>query len=198
MLAEAAQQEAIHPAWFDNPIVREAARRLESRGEDLSGRDLLFELSGMLNELEDRFPGVPFADILAARTRPDPEAVRRGMSAAGVSPDDIDTVLGAPAGTPDRKLATEANFDLVASGADVDEIMATGVPRSAALELVALRQPYSPLQQRIVDEYERRAAADTPPTTIGLARLLNTSRPTVYKALAKRHYLAWLDEGNDK
>lgn len=51
----------VHKDWLDGPFVREAVRR-----SDGSLLGVLDTLSSLLNELEDRLPGVSFDQILAA------------------------------------------------------------------------------------------------------------------------------------
>lgn len=52
----------VHPSWIDHPFVQQAADR-SGCGDDAV---LLLEtLSALLNELEDKAPGIPFADLLS-------------------------------------------------------------------------------------------------------------------------------------
>lgn len=92
---------AVLEAWLDHPLVRHAQAHLPAETSTL---DLLTETLRLMNELEGRFPGIPFEEILSApmASEADLEAMRGEMSAAGVSPIDVYTVAGGPKPMPPR------------------------------------------------------------------------------------------------
>jgi hypothetical protein len=75
--------------WLDHPIVRHARHNLP---RDASALDLMEGTLRVMMELEARFPGVPFADILSAaevETDVDTSRLRATFEAAGVSKEDM-------------------------------------------------------------------------------------------------------------
>lgn len=50
--------------WEDHPLVLRAEKAATEAGEPTPLR-VAEELLNVMNELEDRFPGIPFADVLA-------------------------------------------------------------------------------------------------------------------------------------
>jgi hypothetical protein len=78
-------------ALHDHPFVLRAARLAEEAGEPSTVR-VLEELLGIMHEVEDRFPGVPFSEILQDQTQADGydlARVRRTLQRNGACPADI-------------------------------------------------------------------------------------------------------------
>lgn len=84
---------ALDPGWLDHPIVRHARRNLPS---DATPLDLLENTLGVMMELEERFPGIPFGQLLSAaevESDEDSARLRCAFEVAGVSREDMLIVL---------------------------------------------------------------------------------------------------------
>jgi hypothetical protein len=79
--------------WIENPLVKQAVRlNTPKEGEGADMRQVLLTLHDQLTELEERFPGVPFAEIIGEKMEWDTceiARVRRTLKANGASPEDI-------------------------------------------------------------------------------------------------------------
>jgi hypothetical protein len=78
-------------AWLDHPIVRHARGSLPVDAQPL---DLLEATLGVMLELERRFPGIPFGELLGATdTDVDTSTLRARLARAGVSTEDMALVV---------------------------------------------------------------------------------------------------------
>lgn len=80
--------------WEDNPLVLRAKYKATEAGEPTPLR-VAEEMLAVMNELEDRFPGLPFADILAdpaEKSGWDMRRVRGVLRRNGACEADIDLV----------------------------------------------------------------------------------------------------------
>lgn len=172
--------------WSQHPLVTTAARRL---GPSYQAVDLLFELHGLMTGLEDRFPTIPFREVLACHNPGSPtdrKRIHREMTQAGVSPQDIYTLIG----DPDDTLG-EQEFQLALD--DVPRkvlIERHGRSHAQAEAIRGVRTPPTPKELLVLD-----SVGDAPITNKAqLARDLGTTLDVVRKALRKRRYWAWLDQ----
>lgn len=86
----------VSAAWLEYPIVKRAIQKSGSTGDGVDGLSVLCELSDMLNDLEDRCPGVNYQSLFELPNETDPvviNQVRCQMQALGVS-DDLINALG--------------------------------------------------------------------------------------------------------
>ena len=125
MTSTATAPVEIHPDWLDNPIVRIAMARTDG-----GPADVLRALSGLLNDLEDRLPGVPFAEILAtAKVGEDAPEVRarvaRAMIEAGTGTAEVADLVGETAWSVAHTVA-EAD-QRRENGAQVQALLDTGM-----------------------------------------------------------------------
>lgn len=77
--------------WSDHPFAQRAARLADEAG-DLSTLGVLEKLLDVMYEVEDRFPGVPFSEILVDQAQTpgyDLARVRRTLQRNGACPADI-------------------------------------------------------------------------------------------------------------
>lgn len=82
--------EAEAELWLDSPIVRHVSRHY-------SPADTLELLEGVhlyCTELEDKFPGVPFRQILSSHESPSPWPTLRTLARTGTSPESLAVVFG--------------------------------------------------------------------------------------------------------
>jgi hypothetical protein len=96
--------------WEDHPFVQRAARLAEEAGEPSTLR-VLEELFGIMYEVEDRFPGVPFSDVLQDQAQAkgwDLVRIRRTLAKNGACQADI--ALVAPASDDPGLMARRAQI----------------------------------------------------------------------------------------
>lgn len=137
--------------WLDNPIVAAAARR--QRNPDLLS--LFVSLHGVLHDLEDRFPGVPFRTLLST-SADRPANFIETLEAAGCDPDDIAIVAehtgcDAPAINIDEPANNRERLrmelaDDIAAGLDVDR---SKWNREDWARAHAMPTPMSTVQRRV-------------------------------------------------
>jgi hypothetical protein len=88
----------IHPGWWDSAIVKVASRRCVREGSVIDPLALLEAVHGIMIDLEERAPGIPFEKLLTA-ARPDSslearKAAAKLMKDAGVGDKEINSILG--------------------------------------------------------------------------------------------------------
>jgi DNA-binding CsgD family transcriptional regulator len=172
--------------WVEHPLVRKASENAESV------RDTAIHLHRILCELEDRFPGVPFGQILAG---PAPELnVRQLVGAmrwAGVAERDINRVVGREA------LADRWDDDWVfwfgklKDGAKRKDLRTLGLSKRQAELVSRARQPLTDLEQQVLEHlFDGLSQHET-------AKLVECSLDTIAAALMKHRYRRWLDRNLD-
>ena len=126
--------------WVDHPIVAYAIERADGAASPLQVAESLLEV---MNDLEDKFPGVPFADILGMARRVDEPEVRETLEKLGVA---VDPDEGYVYATEGHARYMEA-FAEVARWADLGlsgkEMMDRGVVRIRANRIAGLRRPFA-------------------------------------------------------
>jgi len=168
--------------WFDHPLVREAQRGLK---DDSSPIDLFVNLYGVLTELDERFPGIPYRTVLAAPTASglDKNALALQMREAGVSDDDIQLVT-AQCGL-DGEL-DESLFPMVRDRQPLGAWLDHGVSTGAARNFMRLHRPLTAKEQRAWELIKEGY-------TIGeIHRTTGLGRPTIRSAKRKIQYQLWL------
>ena len=121
-LRAVSEQEFVNmKVWLDNPIVKAAARR--QRLPNI--RSLFISLHSVLHDLEDRFPGVSFRELLSGSSGGRPDNFIESLAEAGCDVDDIAIVaahtgcepnainIDEPSSNPER-LKFELADDIVA------------------------------------------------------------------------------------
>lgn len=170
--------------WSQHPLVTTATRRL---GDNYSALDLFEELHGIMTDLEDRFPSIPFADILACH---DPGTVRNRQQiqttliAAGVTKDNIEALIGP---VPNDGLGV-SEYQLALSNVEhKDLIKHYGYSVTTAGLIRSLRQPITAIENRVLDMLDK-----FPDMSMAeLERRLKLNRSTVRKAVRKGRYQLW-------
>jgi hypothetical protein len=169
---------AIHPDWAEHPLVREAARD----ADDALG--LLTQLNKLMLEVEDRFPGVPYRQILeqpqAALGKLDRIAMLRD---AGIDEDliaDLEGPVDIEHGWGEREW-TYAATDL--SYSELQEL--SGWSRGRCNEVVALRGSFTGNEDKVIEAVQAGA------TISEAARLVGVARNTARRAVRKWRYAAW-------
>jgi hypothetical protein len=168
----------IHPDWVEHPLVREAARD----ADDALG--LLSQLNKLMLEVEDRFPGVPFRQILerpqAALGKLDRIAMLRD---AGIDEDliaDLEGPVDIEPGWGETEW-TYAATDLTYS--ELQEL--SGWSRGRCAEVVALRGAFTRTEDKVIEAVQAGA------TISEAARLVGVARNTARRAVRKFKYVAW-------
>ena len=78
--------EAIHPNWTSSPLVKRAIEK----SPDCSAASIFSTLLDIMHEVEDRFPGVPYAELLSEPAlRPDMRRTRTTLRRCGATEADI-------------------------------------------------------------------------------------------------------------
>lgn len=169
------QDVVIDEAWYHNPIVRNVLGRFTDPPSAFAVFDAL---SSMLNELEEKFPGLSFNEILygQSETASKRDRIRATLSAAGVAAEDID-------------LVAPSQFSMAASGLSETELEREyGVSASTASEIVKLRQPPSDRERQIA------ALVDAGQKPAHVAKALGVSRSTVKRAMERVAYEAMMND----
>jgi hypothetical protein len=65
---ETREEAKLNTEWRDHPLVQRAVIEADKAG-DLSTLGVLDNLLTLMNEIEDRFPGIPFRDLLQDRAQ---------------------------------------------------------------------------------------------------------------------------------
>lgn len=111
-----ARMIVIHPSWTEGPLVQQAIAR---SGPDMDPATILEELSKLLNELEEKAPGVSFADLLAVPKGQGTLAARGAVAGMllekGMHFRDVDDMVGDGA-------RLQFALQLRAQGVSLDEI----------------------------------------------------------------------------
>jgi hypothetical protein len=171
--------------WLDNPLVR---RAYQQSPEDATLLDVLDKLLETMHELEDRFPGVPFRDILSA-----PESGRSRMQIVatlrktGASEDDIALVFGEMKPFIWDNVDDDA-FELVRQGKTHAELVELGYSPTAATNILAVRFPLSVAERQAVD-----LSIGEGMTAGQIEREHGIGRATTRRGLRKQRYQEWLD-----
>lgn len=77
--------------WIDHPLVKRAVEKADRAG-DPSTLGVMEHLLGIMNEVEERFPGVPFSGIIQDQAQADGydlARIRRTLAKNGACPADI-------------------------------------------------------------------------------------------------------------
>jgi predicted DNA-binding protein (UPF0251 family) len=169
--------------WLDNPIVRQAYRMSPDDSELVDVLDKLLEI---LHELEDRFPGVPFRDILSTPdTGRDRMRIVATLRQTGASEDDISIVFGDMKHF-DWDQVDDRAFELVHRGVTKRELLDLGYTTSGAESVLGIRTPLTPTEEKALDLVQQGM-------TIGEAsRRLGLNRATTRRAVRKYRYREWL------
>lgn len=78
-------------AWIDHPLVAETIEKVGGLDDPLL---VLEKLSETLNDLEERFPGMSFEQMLRPARRYDKGAMRKALVREGYSDDQARDILG--------------------------------------------------------------------------------------------------------
>ena len=181
---------AVFEQWLGHPVVDYARKRAPSA----SALDVLETLSGMLNELEDRFPGVPFADILDRRAYIDTEGRRheeltiaRRLVELGVAPEDVRAMHGDRAGLAADAAWTEVEFAAAEQGWSTEEMRcAYGWSAWKATQVAALAVEPDRVGVAIGDAFEAGEHNHT-----HLMQRFGVSRNKVKQDIRRRRYRIW-------
>ena len=128
--------------WMKNPMVKEAARK--AKGDTLGTLEVLLDT---MNELEDRFPGVPFETILS-RAGGRPDNLRERLRGVGACEADIAIVCGEHA--PMAEAIADSRKELWAlasSGLSRQDMLALGHSVSYVTNARNLPEPMSERQE---------------------------------------------------
>lgn len=178
---------AVCDEWFEHPIVK---RVQDMAPEGASARHVLIALSDTLNELEDRFPGMPFSEILGSAERPQPIQVAQELKLRGVS--DADLALICESRTGQAGSASLSYFDLrdleaAHAGVPGAELERQGWPQRKAKEVCRMRQNVSGNELKWA-----RLILDQGWNVNQVVRELGVPRYQVRVGLAKVVYRRWL------
>lgn len=177
--------------WLSHPITEHV---IDDAG--LDPERVLFHYIAVLNDIEDRFPGVPFRDLFGmVDGTVSVNKVRSGMRQAGLSSQQIDEALSGTPGARGQDRVAVADWDyeadlfpLLAAGAASDDLVVhLAVGRNRAEELLTIRSPMNERQQRCID------LLDAGMNLSEAGREVGVSRNTVRKAELKRWYQRWLE-----
>ncbi len=177
---------AVLEAWLDHPLVREAQHGLR---DDADIVELFENLSGILNELDERFPGIPFRTIQQAlHNEVEPETMHKILVKAGVNSDDASLVVL----DPNARGLTPGVMNLIREDVPVSEWQRRGFDERSAQRLRALTLPITDAEMRILTLTEQGVSP------IEASRRTGISKPTAYQAARKRKYQLWLEEHGGK
>lgn len=169
--------------WVDHPIVRRAIEQAEPP----TASRIVQHLICILNELETRFPGVPFDTILSAPTELSRTELTGTLRRAGVDERDIDRIVGRD-GLSDRwPPFGDDQFQAVDRCETVMDLYPLGYNDTAARQLLRVRLPITELDEQILD------VLFTGVSQRGAAELLGCDTRTVKTAYLKHRYRLWKD-----
>lgn len=137
----------MHPetfeAWTKNPIVK----RILDKDPDLNPLRILERLSETLNELEEKFPNLPFEEIFVLqRVHPDSEALRASMRRCGVPQEAIDLI--SPVSR--KRLGNYDRFKALAdTGLSAQDLMRKGHPKNTSFFAQRMRRPLTKIETEI-------------------------------------------------
>lgn len=167
--------------WADHPIVKRAI----GQADPPTARRIVQHLICILNELETRFPGVPFNMILSAPSELSKTELTGTLRRAGVDEREIDRIVGRD-GLSDRwPTFGDDQFATVDRCGSVVDLYPLGYNDSAARQLLKLRSPITEQDQQILETLftgvSQRAAA----------KMLGCDTRTVKTAYLKHRYRLW-------
>jgi hypothetical protein len=171
--------------WNEHPLVRLAEQR--SDGSLLSKFEVLL---GLLDEMETRFPGIPFRDILSMSdvTLETREVYERVLRDAGVTDRDIDIVLS-KGGPQAGHVAPwdDERYELVNSSLTRQELLQLGYSIYTVEAVLRMRRPPSEEDYEIVAELNKGHSIGTVVERGGYKRY------AVMDAAQRFNYRSWLE-----
>jgi hypothetical protein len=176
--------------WADSPIVHHALQR----HPNLDPLSILLTMSDTMHALEERFPGLPFAEIfsLAHLDPADPPSFKRNVGAlrgAGLSEEEI---FGLSVGEP-TVFAGKLKVLSVSEMIDARD----------GMSLTDLQKKYGAYRGQLLSQIRRREDTAKEREALRLLdqghnvseiKALGVSHPTTRKAFLKRFYRRWLAE----
>lgn len=174
-------------AWSRHPIVKLADQMIGPEGSPL---ELLETCSALLDDLEERFPGMSYAEILALRRSKDKRRVARRLRVHGVSTDDITATVGEGYAEVSRDEFGVDEYRLAAQDLTLDELVARGMAVTKARTVRALRRDLTELDRQIIAMWTEQGEQIP---TLEICRRLACTRPKVQTSLRKHGYRTWCE-----
>lgn len=172
--------DTINPSWFDHPIVRRSARQLPPGSSVL---DLLEATHATMTELEDRFPGMPFAEILSGSDVPHPTTVAATLLERGARPSDVRLICKSESDKP-MDMPSEDDFQL--AGTKLSELVKLGYPKVKGRMISRMRENVS-----VSERHWAQAILDRGLTQSKAAKHFAVNRHGIRIALGKVMYRRW-------